>query len=68
MEYDVGDLIRVLVNVDLMDGTALKVGDVGIVLSNESIGLNNHFTDFDYIICVNSALVYVFQDEIESYT
>ena len=66
-KFAIGDLIIVLVNVELVDGTVLKSGDIGIILKNDYVGIEHYFTDFDYVIHVNGALVYVFEDEIEPY-
>jgi len=64
----VGTLIILLVGVELVDGTRINKGDIGIVLENKMIAEEHFFTDFDYKIMTNGNELYVFDDEIMPYT
>ena len=68
MLMKVGTLVSSLVNFDLIDGTKVSEGDIGIILENELAASEHFFTDFDYKIVINSREIYVFKDEIEPYT
>ena len=64
----VGTLVVSLVRVELIDGTIINKGDVGIIMENELVAEEHFFTDFDYKIAINGNELYVFRDEIASYT
>jgi len=53
--------------VELIDGTLINKGDVGIVIENELVAEEHFFTNFDYKILINGNELYVFADEIEPY-
>ena len=63
----VGTLVRVLVNIDLLDGCSVNKGDVGIIISDD-IDLGEIFySKFDYALLINGCEIYVFYDEVEKY-
>ena len=62
-----GTLVRVLVGVELIDGTIVRKGDIGIIVENKLVAEEHFFTNFDYKLLVNGSELYVFGDEIELY-
>ena len=63
-----GTLIRMRVNIDLLDGCSVSIGDLGIIVSTNpgfeySIG-----TEYDYQILINGCKIMVFDKEIEQAT
>ena len=68
MRLEIGTLVVSLVGVELVDGTLVRKGDIGIVVENELIAEEHYFTNFDYKIVINGRDLYVFRDEIAPYT
>lgn len=64
----IGTLVVSLISVELIDGTSVKKGDIGIVVENELVASEHYHTAFDYKIVVNNNELYVFEDEIAPYT
>ncbi len=67
MKLEIGTLVRVLVGVQLIDGTKIVKGDIGIVIENTLVAEEHYYTNFDYKILINDNELYVFEDEIEPY-
>lgn len=67
MKMEVGTLVISLVGVELIDGTRIEKGDVGIIVENELVAEEHFFTNFDYKIVINGNELYVFEDEIALY-
>ena len=67
-KLEVGTLIVSLVGVELIDGTKVCKGDIGIILENELVAAEHFYTNFDYKIIINGNELYVFEDEIAPYT
>ena len=67
MKMAVGTLVISLVGVELIDGTVINKGDVGIIIENELVAEEHFFTNFDYKIIINGNDLYVFEDEIAPY-
>ena len=63
----IGTLVRVLIGVELVDGTFVTRGDIGIIINNKIEEEEHFFTNFDYKILINSGELCVFEDEIEPY-
>ena len=61
----VGTLIRMKVNIDLLDGCSVCVGDIGMIISNNVSIAEIVFTDYDYEILINDCQIFVFKSEIE---
>ena len=57
-----------LVGVELIDGTRIEKGDIGIIVENELVAEEHFYTNFDYKIVINGGELYVFEDEIVLYT
>ena len=68
MKLKIGTLVTSLVEVELLDGSVINIGDVGIVIDNELVAEEHFFTNFDYTILINGSELYVFEDEITPYT
>ena len=61
-----GTLVRVLVNIDLLDGCSVCAGDLAIITHNKpSLGAIHH-KQYDYKILVNGCEILVFAKEIET--
>jgi hypothetical protein len=56
-----------LVDVHLLDGVNFFVGDIGVITNADPKGEEHFFTNFDYLILINEAELYVFDSEIEIY-
>ena len=67
-KLEIGTLVESLVSLELVDGTEIKKGDVGIVVENELVASEHYHTSFDYKIVINNNELYVFKDEIAPYT
>jgi len=67
IKLKVGTLIKVLVNVDLLDGCSVCRGELGIVTNNNITAEESVYNDYDYKILVNGCEILVFSDEIETF-
>ena len=67
MKMSVGTLVLMRINVHMIDGSNVCIGDIGIIVQNELIEEEHYFTNFDYLLVVNGRDLYVFEDEIEPY-
>ena len=66
-KFKVGTLVRLLVDVHLLDGVNFFVGDIGVITNADPNGEEHFFTNFDYLILINEVELYVFDSEIEIY-
>ena len=66
IKYSLGTLIRVLVNIDLLDGCSVSRGDIGLIIDNNPSMGESYHTDYDYKILINNCELLVFSVEIES--
>ena len=62
-----GTLVRILINVDLLDDTSILKGEFGIIIDNNIDSEEHFFTNFDYLILLGGCELLVFEDEIEIY-
>ena len=53
------------VNIDLLDGCSVCVGDLGIIIDNDIILNDIHSNRYDYKILINECEILVFSEEIE---
>ena len=53
------------VNIDLLDGCSVCIGDHGIVIDNDIIATAKHLDKYDYRIFINGCRILVFKQEIE---
>ena len=67
MKFKMGTLVRLLVDVHLIDGVNFFIGDVGVIIDADPSAEKSFFTNFDYIILINEVELYVFDSEIETY-
>ena len=65
IKLELGTLVRVLVNIDLLDGCSVCVGDLGIIIDNDIILNDIHSNRYDYKILINECEILVFSEEIE---
>ena len=61
----VGTLIKMKVNIDLLDGCSVCVGDIGIIISDDVSVIAAVFSEHDYEILINGCQIFVFKSEIE---
>lgn len=66
IKLPLGTLVKVLVNVDLLDGCSVCIGDLGIVIDNEPSISIIHKNRYNYKILVNDCEILVFSEEIQS--
>tara|TARA_Y100000114_G_scaffold156808_1_gene185394 strand:+ start:2972 stop:3181 length:210 start_codon:yes stop_codon:yes gene_type:complete len=66
LRHKPGTLIRVLVNIDLLDGCSVCVGDLGIIIEDKPELDMVHYNDYDYKILINGCEILVFGQEIET--
>ena len=66
-KLEVGTLVFVLVKMELLDGTSVKSGDVGIIIDNDITSEEHFFSNFDYTLLINNIELNVFEDEIAIY-
>ena len=64
-KLELGTLVRVLVNIDLLDGCSVNTGDLGIILDNNPDLSVIHYNHYNYKILVNGCEILVFSQEIE---
>ena len=65
IKLTLGTLIRMKVNIDLLDGCSVCIGDLGIVIANDIILNDIHSNQYDYKILINDCEILVFSEEIE---
>ena len=66
IKLPLGTLVRVLVNIDLLDGCSVCAGELAIIIHNKpSLGVI-HYNKYDYKILVNGCEILVFAQEIET--
>jgi len=53
------------VNIDLLDGCSVCIGDHGIIIDNEVVLADIHRKSYDYKIFINNCELLVFSEEIE---
>ena len=68
IKLPLGTLVRVLVNIDLLDGCSVCVGDLGLITHNKPSLGEIHYNQYDYKILVNGCEILVFAKEIETVT
>ena len=61
-----GTLVRIMVNIDLLDGCSVCIGDLGIITDNDPDTSIIHLNRYNYKILVNGCEILVFSKEIES--
>ncbi len=66
-KLEVGSLVVFLVNIELIDGRKVNVGDVGVVLDLIAKSEQNSLDRFDYLVLINNIEIYAFKDEIQVY-
>ena len=65
IKMKLGTLVRMRVNIDLLDGCSVCIGDHGIIIDNEVVLGNVHRKRYDYKILINTCEILVFSEEIE---
>ena len=61
-QFEIGSLIRIKIRMQLSRHDVIKVGDYGIIISND---YETNPVRFDYLVVVNGIECYVFKNEIE---
>ena len=64
----IGSLIMILTDVELIDGTKIIEGDIGVIIGCIEENPNPNLRNFDYLVLVNGIELFVFSNEIELYT
>ena len=62
-----GTLVRILVDVELINEASVAKGEIGIIIDNDVKCEEHFFTNFDYLIFISSGEILVFEEEIEVY-
>lgn len=65
IKMKLGTLVRMKVNIDLLDGCSVCIGDHGIIIENNIILSDIHRKRYDYKILINTCEIMVFSEEIE---
>ena len=65
MELKVGSLVRVLINVNLLNGEKIYKGDVGIVTRDDIQAEECLYNKYEYSVLVSGHEIFVFKEEIE---
>ena len=65
IKLTLGTLVMMRVNIDLLDGCSVCVGDLGIIIDNDIILNDIHSNRYDYKILINDCEILVFSEEIE---